>query len=84
MKTSKRFLVLAAIILIALAFTFSGCSSDNDDNKGSGNSGDPDAIVDIGEQIWKKYNLNVPHNSGNGNSWCYDEKESNCNIYGRL
>jgi uncharacterized protein (TIGR02145 family) len=28
--------------------------------------------------------LNIAHNSGNGNSACYDNQESNCGTYGRL
>jgi uncharacterized protein (TIGR02145 family) len=41
--------------------------------------------VDIGSrfpQTWLKRNLNVMPRSGN--SWCYENKESNCEKYGRL
>jgi uncharacterized protein (TIGR02145 family) len=40
--------------------------------------------VVIGTQTWMAENLNVAHNSGNGNSVCYDNQESNCDAYGRL
>jgi len=38
-------------------------------------------LVKIGNQIWMTENLN--YKTANG-SWCYDDKESNCNTYGRL
>jgi len=41
----------------------------------------------IGTQTWQKCNLNVVPSGANGaatNSVCYDNKESNCAIYGRL
>ena len=37
--------------------------------------------VEIGSQIWMTENLNYKIAYG---SWCYDDKESNCNTYGRL
>jgi uncharacterized protein (TIGR02145 family) len=40
--------------------------------------------VVICDQTWMARNLNVMHNSGNGDSWCYDDDESNCDTYGRL
>jgi len=38
--------------------------------------------VTIGTQIWIAENLNF--NPSSGNSWCFDENESNCDTYGRL
>jgi uncharacterized protein (TIGR02145 family) len=38
----------------------------------------------ICSQTWLKRNLNVKHNTGNGNSWCYNNQSSYCNTYGRL
>jgi uncharacterized protein (TIGR02145 family) len=37
-------------------------------------------VVKIGEQWWMAKNLNYK----SGNSWCYDDKDTNCNTYGRL
>ncbi len=36
--------------------------------------------VKIGEQVWMAENINYK----TGNSWCYDNKVTNCNKYGRL
>ena len=36
--------------------------------------------IKIGEQIWMAENLNYK----TGDSWCYDNKATNCNKYGRL
>lgn len=36
--------------------------------------------VQIGTQEWMAENLNY----STGNSWCYDNNPSNCNVYGRL
>ncbi|MBC8313944.1 MAG: caspase family protein [Bacteroidetes bacterium] len=36
--------------------------------------------VQIGTQCWLQNNINYE----TGKSWCYDNKESNCKIYGRL
>ena len=37
--------------------------------------------IEIGNQCWMKENLNFVTSSG---SWCYDNDETNCDIYGRL
>jgi uncharacterized protein (TIGR02145 family) len=37
--------------------------------------------VKIGEQVWMTENMNFYTFSG---SWCYENKEENCDIYGRL
>jgi uncharacterized protein (TIGR02145 family) len=38
--------------------------------------------VKIGNQTWMAENLNFQPSTGN--SWCYDKRTENCNIYGRL
>lgn len=38
------------------------------------------AVVQIGNQCWFAENLNYD----TGNSWCYDDDDSNCSTYGRL
>jgi uncharacterized protein (TIGR02145 family) len=103
MKTNR---FLLAVVLTALALIFFACSSGDDFNGntggGSSNSSggsssncDPNATVTIGSQTWLKCNLNVIHNNGNGNSWCYvgtdytspNDKLSGtqgCAKYGRL
>jgi uncharacterized protein (TIGR02145 family) len=42
--------------------------------------GQTPASVKIGNQTWTKQNLNVKTQD----SWCYEDKESNCAEYGRL
>jgi uncharacterized protein (TIGR02145 family) len=42
--------------------------------------GQTPASVKIGNQTWTKQNLNVKTQD----SWCYEDKESNCAKYGRL
>jgi uncharacterized protein (TIGR02145 family) len=76
MKTNKCFLLAA--ICIAFAFTFSGCSSDDD---GGGNCDIQDyETVTIGTQIWTAENLNCNVSGG----VCYDNDPANCAKYGRL
>jgi len=86
MKT-RRFLLAAGFVL-AMAFTLS-CSTDPD--SGGGYTGSYGSIeyggktyktVEIGTQTWFAENLN--YDPGTGNSACYDNRASNCDIYGRL
>jgi uncharacterized protein (TIGR02145 family) len=93
-------------ILLCAALSLTGCNNGNDNPStagagggenpvvGGGNGGD--SCVVIGNQCWMKKNLNVPHNAGNGDSWCYEGEDSStgsavavtaeegCAKYGRL
>ncbi len=41
--------------------------------------------IRIGSQTWMAENLNYKTNTNNeGNSYCYNDSESNCDVYGRL
>jgi len=71
-----KFVLFSAGIMLALAFTFS-CSSDDD---GGGNDIKSYKTVKIGNQVWMAENLNYNVKG----SKCYDNKESNCDKYGRL
>ncbi|MCQ2103922.1 MAG: fibrobacter succinogenes major paralogous domain-containing protein [Fibrobacter sp.] len=41
-------------------------------------------IVKIGDQVWMAENLNYDYNKGTAKSYCYDDKEANCAVTGRL
>ncbi len=87
---NKLYKIQAAILVIAMAFTFS-CSIDEsgDENGGSENGGGGGGSfncslnggsVRIGTQVWMKENLNC-NVSG---SKCYNNNSANCTKYGRL
>lgn len=40
--------------------------------------------VNIGNQTWMAENLNYDYNVGSAKSYCYNNKQSNCEAYGRL
>jgi hypothetical protein len=72
---------LAASIILALAFTFTGCGSDDPDDPGDGVSCDMNyRTVNIGSQTWMAENLNCDVSG----SVCYDKDPANCAKYGRL
>ena len=73
MKSELTKFAQVAGIMLALTFTFS-CSSSDDDGGGSVKT------VKIGNQVWMAKNLN---NNVSG-SKCYEDKSANCDKYGRL
>jgi len=84
MKITNRF--LSAATLMALAFTFS-CSTSNDDSGGS-SGGVSRGVADIadyrttpiGTQVWMAENLKYDVSG----SKCYNDDPANCTKYGRL
>jgi uncharacterized protein (TIGR02145 family) len=96
MKFIKQF-VLSSALSLALSlslFVLSGCG-DNGAGGGGGNNNGGDGgskftderdgktykKVTIGGAVWMAENLNYETSS---DSWCYDDKPSNCTKYGRL
>jgi len=88
---------LSAIFALAITFTFSCSGGGGDDDGGTSSNGgtsSPSSGVgnnkctdianckkkQIGSQNWLAENLNIDVSG----SVCYDNKESNCNTYGRL
>jgi uncharacterized protein (TIGR02145 family) len=96
MKTMKS-LLMAASVSLALAFTFSGCSSDGDDGKDQGTSicdGQTFKTIVIGTQTWMAENLNCNVNGSKCGSrkptvdyralTLEDENTDICDEFGRL
>jgi len=56
-----------------------GNNNNNNNNNGGGTVIDT-SFVELGGLKWMKKNLNIQ----TANSWCYDNKPTNCTTYGRL
>jgi len=89
MKNNLLKITQAVGIAVIMTFTLS-CSSDDDDGDGGGDGGlgpCTEGVANIGNLVWQKCNLNVVPTGANKaatNSACYDNKDSNCDVYGRL
>jgi len=78
---TQRWLVLALSAVMVMMGTF--CSVNAEETAGTftdKRDGKKYKTAKINEQVWMAQNLNIK----TGKSWCYDNKESNCNKYGRL
>ncbi len=66
---------LIVVVMAIFLFAVTGCGNNLTDRDGNSYK-----TVKIGSQIWMAENLKVKTED----SWCYEDKESNCQKYGRL
>ena len=80
---------LSLVLISSVALMFAACGDSGDGASPQGNAegtltdsrdGQTYKIVTIGSQTWMAENLNYKTD----NSYCYDDKASNCSKYGRL
>ena len=71
--------ILKLIVLLFTAF-FTIANAQSNDSIIDNRDGQVYEIKIIGEQIWMTENLNFKTEG----SWCYDNKEENCSLFGRL
>ncbi len=82
MKEKRNILFLAIVFFLLLIFGFY-ISSDEKEDLVEDSEGNVYETIQLGEQIWLAENLKTAQHS-EGESWCYKEKEENCEVYGRL
>jgi uncharacterized protein (TIGR02145 family) len=86
-KNKKLLLIISAVlvvfVLVLYIFGGSGLPSLKNSSIPKDAEGYVYETVEIGNQVWFAENLNTAVHS-EGESWCYEEKDENCEIYGRL
>jgi uncharacterized protein (TIGR02145 family) len=75
---SQKQVLLAAVFFV---FLFSGSAAQQAGSFTDPRDGEIYKTVTIAGQVWMADNLNFATNEG---SWCYNEENSYCDIYGRL
>lgn len=80
MRSKLTKIILAAGLMIALAFTFCCSSDDGEDSGGKGDNIANYNFKKIGDQFWMTENLDYKL----AGSVCYGGSSSNCKKYGRL
>lgn len=86
MEKRKRtfFLILALLFLLVLVYYFSSFFYEREAEKPPVDAeGYVYETVKIGDQVWFSENLKTAQYQ-DGESWCYDDENDNCEIYGRL
>jgi len=92
-KLGRTLFLLTAVLALGII----GCGGDDDDSEPDNGAVDPKTVVKgtfidgrdgteyktvtIGKQTWMAENLNYWTNSG---SWCYENRQDNCEKYGKL
>ncbi len=83
----KKIHIVLVLLSIASLLIWQSCSKDDEDDKSGcisfkdSRDNQEYSVVKIGNQCWMAQNLNFTTSQ---DSWCYEEKESNCNKHGRL
>jgi len=76
----RRWRILILSTVAAVCCSGCGDSDDSDGGYGNPNDGNTYEVMAAGGKKWTTKNLNIE----TGNSWCYENKASNCAKYGRL